>query len=124
MKLSQVIVFAKDVRRMRDFYTRALELTVIEETEAADLVRLDAGGPVIFLHAIPEAVARGIVIDDPPRARADNPIKLTFHTSDVGAARARLIEAGAQMSEPRCFDAIEICDGVDPEGNVFQISNR
>ena len=40
---------------------------------------------------------------------------------DVAAARARLIAHGAVMHEPRPWGA---CDGVDPEGNVFQITGR
>jgi hypothetical protein len=41
-----------------------------------------------------------------------------FEVADLSQARAHLIAHGAVMFEPRRRGA---CDGLDPEGNVFQI---
>ncbi len=109
MKLSQVMLFAKDMPRTRTFYRD---------------VSFDAGGCFMALHAIPAAIAKDIEITQPPRARSDTPIKFTFFADDVDAARGRLIAHGAEMLEVRRFGALSLCDGLDPEGNVFQISNR
>ena len=124
MKLNQVMVFAKDMPRMRTFYRDVIGLVPVDETEADQWLRFDAGGCFLALHAIPAAIAKDIEITQPPQARSDTPIKLTFHADDVDAARARLIAHGAQMLEVRRFGSLSLCDGLDPEGNVFQISNR
>ncbi|HEY2512029.1 MAG TPA: VOC family protein [Polyangiaceae bacterium] len=124
MKLAQAILFAKDVSRLRAFYEGVLGLTVIEATPAGDWVRLDAGGANLALHAIPKGVAKKIAITDPPRAREQNPIKLAFHADDPEAERARLVAQGVTMREVRRFAAVVYCDGLDPEGNVFQVTNR
>jgi catechol 2,3-dioxygenase-like lactoylglutathione lyase family enzyme len=112
MKLARAIVFVKDAARMTAFYRDGLGLAV--HLCEGDWVELDG----VALHAIPDAIAAGITIEDPPRAREDTPIKLVFAAHDLGAARAHLIAAGAQMGEIKPWGA---CDGVDPEGNVFQI---
>ncbi len=118
MRLQRVIVFVKDLPRMTAFYVDGVGLRVVPGSAADGWVELDAGGATLALHAIPAAIAARITIGDPPAAREDTPIKLVFAVDDLDAARARLAAHGAVMSEPRSWPA---CDGVDPEGNVFQI---
>lgn len=118
MKLRQAMIFAKDMDRMTAFYRDGLGLREIPETRQEGWVELDAGGATLALHVIPEAIARDIEITDPPQARSDTPIKLVFETPDPTAARAHLVSLGAVMNEPRRGGS---CDGLDPEGNVFQI---
>jgi predicted enzyme related to lactoylglutathione lyase len=122
MKLGQVMVFAKDLDRMRRFYESGFGLTAITE-EADGWVRFATGGASFALHAIPVDIARGIAIAEPPAPRADTAIKFTFHVDDVDAVRAHLAAHGAVMREPRTWGGRTFCDGVDPEGNVFQIAN-
>ena len=114
MRLAQVIVFGNDLLRMKAFYGQALGLSVLEEGDG--FIRLEAGGCVLMLHAIRE----------PPSAkpREDTFIKLAFHTDDVAATRDALIGLGARMYDPHHFGTVTFCDGVDPEGNVFQITTR
>jgi predicted enzyme related to lactoylglutathione lyase len=124
MMLSCAILFAKDIARLRAFYSDALRLVVCEAAPAGDWVRFEAGGASLALHAIPASIAAGVLIDDPPRARESTPIKLAFHADDPEAERARLVASGATMREVHRFGDLVFCDGVDPEGNVFQITNR
>jgi catechol 2,3-dioxygenase-like lactoylglutathione lyase family enzyme len=124
MNLSCAILFAKDVALLRTFYCDALGLTVREATPDGDWVQLDAGGAGLELHAIPAGIAEGIVLDDPPRARESTPIKLAFRADDPEEERARLVASGVRMREIRRFGELVLCDGLDPEGNVFQITNR
>jgi catechol 2,3-dioxygenase-like lactoylglutathione lyase family enzyme len=124
MKLSHAIVFAKSVQRLRAFYEGTLGLAVIEATPEGDWVVLDAGGARLALHAIPPPYADAVVIEDPPRVREATPIKLAFHADDPEAERARLVAMGVSVRPARRFAGMVICDGVDPEGNVFQITNR
>jgi hypothetical protein len=43
--------------------------------------------------------------------------RLVFTVDDVSLARGPLVAQGATMQEPKAWG----CDGVDPEGHVFQI---
>jgi catechol 2,3-dioxygenase-like lactoylglutathione lyase family enzyme len=118
MKLRQAMIFAKDMERMTAFYRDGLGLREIIESRQDGWVEFDAGGALLALHAIPAHIAQGIRIESPPDAREDTAIKLVFEAPDVAAARAHLISHGAIMFEPRAWGG---CDGLDPEGNVFQV---
>ena len=120
MRLARAILFTKDFQGMLAFYRDLLGLTVVGRQESPGWVELDAGGTRLALHAIPDEIARRITLESPARAREETPIKLVFVVSDVGAERARLISLGVRMSEVRAWGG---CDGVDPEGNVFQIAS-
>ena len=50
--------------------------------------------------------------------------KIVFFASDVEEARDRLIARGAKLGPVKASGDLRLCDGRDPEGNVFQISNR
>jgi catechol 2,3-dioxygenase-like lactoylglutathione lyase family enzyme len=121
MDLRRAILFAKDMDRMTAFYRDGLGLRLIPETREDGWVEFDAGGVMLALHAIPAAIAETIEITTPPQAREATPIKLVFEVDDIGAARAHLISHGAVMFEPRSWGG---CDGLDPEGNVFQIVGK
>ena len=118
MKLQRAILFAKDMKRMTAFYRDALGLRPLPEKSSEGWVEFEAGGAGLALHAIPDQIAQGIEILNPPRAREETPIKLVFQVDDLEAARAHLTAQGATMFKPRARSS---CDGVDPEGNVFQI---
>jgi catechol 2,3-dioxygenase-like lactoylglutathione lyase family enzyme len=118
MELARAILFVKDLGRMTAFYRDTLGLTVA--SDSAGWVELSAGAVSLGLHAIPASIAAGIVIETPPRVREEYPIKLSFAVADVAAERTRLVAAGVLMREPRPWG----CDGVDPEGNVFQLIAR
>ncbi len=119
IQLRRVILFAKDMDLMIGFYCRTLGLSLVPGTASPTWAELGAGGAALALHAIPAEVAKSITITSPPRAREETPIKLVFAVQDVEAERTRLVAAGVPMSEMRAWGA---CDGVDPEGNVFQIT--
>src|SRR5262245_50658741 len=110
MRLAQSILFVVDVPRMHAFYEGILGLPVLDAT--AGFVRLDAGGCVLALHAIPPAVA--VHVAAPPVAREDGCIKLAFHTDDIDATRRALVDAGVTMREVRRFGDVALCDGIDP----------
>jgi catechol 2,3-dioxygenase-like lactoylglutathione lyase family enzyme len=118
VKLCQVIVFVKDLPTMQAFYRDVLGLAPIDEDP--QFARYDAGAAVVALHPLPPEIAG----NDPFARREDSWIKVTFHADDVDAERARLVAAGVTMDEIHRWGAIAYCDGVDPEGNVFQISTR
>lgn len=118
MRMAQTILFVDDVARMQAFYQGTLGLPVISAEPG--WVELDAGGVVFALHAIRPARQ----LPDPPPERVDSPIKLCFHVDDVAATRATLVAAGIRMREVHQYSGVTFCDGIDPEGNVFQITTR
>jgi len=111
-RLARVILFAKDIASLAQFYA------------SPEFISFDAGGCHLCLHQIPERHAREIRIDDPPRPRESTPLKVAFFADDVDARRAELIARGAHMGNVQRVGPLALCDGIDPEGNVFQISNR
>lgn len=114
MHLTQAILFVDDVPRAVVFYRDLLGLRVISEEPG--WVRLGGGGAVLALHAIPHRSAASAP------ARVSSPHKLCFHSDDVDSERARLIAAGVAMRDVHRYSEVTFCDGVDPEGNVFQIT--
>ncbi|HEU4584089.1 MAG TPA: VOC family protein [Polyangiaceae bacterium] len=122
-KLHRVILFAKDLKRMLEFYHDALGLPLLSAPGEAGWAELDAGGSVLALHAIPPRIARDISITTPPRAREETPLKLVFAVDDVAALRRHLSTRGGIMFEAKASSsaAASSCEGLDPEGNVFQI---
>jgi len=116
--MAQTIVFVEDVERMQAFYQATLGLPVI--TAEPGWVQLDAGGVIFALHAIKP----GPKLPEPPPERVDSCIKLCFHVDDVDTARAALVGSGVRMREVHRYAGVAFCDGIDPEGNVFQITTR
>lgn len=82
----------------------------------------DLNGGRFALHAIPEEYAREIKIASPPQTRDRNPLKAIFAVENVFSERARLEAMGVTILQPPWQNPAESCDGVDPEGNVFQIT--
>ena len=117
MRLTCAILFAKDIHRLTAFYER-LGLEAIEATRATNWVEFAAGSTTFALHAIPDEIAAGIEIADPPVLREETPIKLVFSVDDVDAECARLAAAGIQLTR-RPWG---VAEGADPEGNIFQVS--
>jgi catechol 2,3-dioxygenase-like lactoylglutathione lyase family enzyme len=118
------MLYAKDLKRMVAFYRDALGFGVIPSRYDPDeFVVLDAGSAQLCLHQIPEVIARNIDIGDPPEPRSRVPVKIMFVIEDVEGTRERLMARGVQMGSLQSFPPLIYCDGNDPEGNIFQITN-
>jgi predicted enzyme related to lactoylglutathione lyase len=121
VQLTRVIIFAKDLEVMRQFYCEKMGLLPIPGSEQPSWIECDAGQTRVALHAIPASIAEGISLANPIEPREDNPVKLVFAVKDVEAERSRLVAQGVTMFETKPWGA---CDGLDPEGNVFQIAKE
>ena len=119
MHLTCTVLFVSDMARMIAFYRDGLGLHYRAERSSETWAEFDAGGVTLGLHSIPSEIAQRVEISTPPEARSDTPIKLVFGAPDLEAARAHLIAHGAVMFEVTTWGT---CDGLDPEGNVFQIA--
>ncbi len=117
MQVAQIVLFTRDVPRLQAFYGGILDMPVISAEQG--WVRLDAG-VVLALHAIPAHIP----LEPDDRERSDVPVKICFYVDDVAEVRAKLLAANVAMRELRSYAGIDFCDGLDPDGNVFQITGR
>lgn len=125
LRIARVILFAKDMDKMVSFYGSVLGLPRVETPDdSADFVSFEAGAVQLALHSIPEKYARGIEIADPPIAREGTPLKVAFGVDNVAQVRRELESRGATLGPVHESGALHLCDGTDPEGNIFQLSNR
>jgi catechol 2,3-dioxygenase-like lactoylglutathione lyase family enzyme len=120
VRLGQLILFTGDVDRLATFYRDVLGLRVLETSTGWCV--LDAGGVKLALHGIPKQVAGEVA--DPPVKREDSYWKPTFLVDDLDATLAHLAAHGVAMSPPRTFGPRSFSDGMDPDGNVFQIAKH
>lgn len=110
MKLAirRVMLFVKNLDEVADFYESKLGLKIVSREKG--FVDLDAGAVRLALHS-----------GTPKAGRT----KLCFYAADVSAARAELVSKGVKMGvDPGPGAGLKLCDGKDPAGNVFQLSNR
>lgn len=73
---SSAAIYAKDLRRVAEFYRRTLSLAVLE-TDPGFLALGGEGFEVVVVQ-IPERIAQDIHIAAPPIPREETPIKLSF----------------------------------------------
>jgi|SRR5580658_5996932 hypothetical protein len=73
---------------------------------------------------IPKEIAERIEIEEPPARRSTTPIKLVFFIENLEAARTAARSLGGALNPSGgewLFEGDRVCDGSDPEGNVFQL---
>ncbi|MBA2479213.1 MAG: VOC family protein [Planctomycetes bacterium] len=75
-------------------------------------IELDAGGFCLALHGGSKGSSKRVWP------------KMQIRVEDVEAYRARLIARGIEMSKVHKWKTLEWSEGKDPEGNIFQVSNR
>lgn len=116
-QLRRVIVFVSDVEGCAAFYEAAFGLQRVEASYIkGEFLEVDGGGCKLAFHK-----ARGV---KGKTGSTSDPHKIVFYAKDVARAREELVARGAAMREVKEFGELRLCDGVDPEGHVFQISNR
>ena len=116
--MTRLILYVRDVPGLRAFYQSHFDLPLIEDT-GDDWAVLKAGAIEIALHRVGEPCR------DLPRSGETSNAKLVF-TVEAGLPelRDRLVAAGVMMRPLKRFDGYPqlMCDGEDPEGNVFQLA--
>ncbi len=122
LNLDTIILFVQDVDSLKHFYTSILKLEVIEEIPS-EWVLLNAGNAKIGLHK-----AGGQRTKNNEDARwSENNTKIVFEINeDVNKVREWLLTQHIVMKEIKSFENYDywLCDGQDPEGNVFQLKQR
>jgi predicted enzyme related to lactoylglutathione lyase len=124
LELGGVLLFVKDFERMVAFYRDVVGLAEVPTQYPGEYQSFDTGSARLSLHALPEQYATDTIIEEPPRIRDTVPAKFIFRVADVEGQVAQLREKGVITRDAVRFDALVLCDVIDPEGNVFQLSNR
>ncbi len=109
LSIKRVIIFTQRMDEMAKFYRDVIGLK--QMTDEADWKEFQAGGCNLALHKGTSAIG-------------SRPPKLVFYVRDVAAARIELMGRGASMGKVKSGNGPDMCDGRDPDGNPFQISNR
>jgi len=120
-RLSTIILYVKNVQLLKDFYEKNFNLKVIEEDPVWAL--LDAGGLYIGLHTIGDQYLEKLEAD----YTFYNNTKLVFEIDiDIESARNELISKNVTMRDIKTIENYPfwLCDGTDPEGNVFQLKSK
>jgi predicted enzyme related to lactoylglutathione lyase len=116
------ILYAKDFGRLVEFYA---SVAGIEPQGVEKGFATFGSGPAQFVIVrIPKRIADTIDIDTPPQPREDAALKLVFAVEDIAHARDRAAELGGAinaMEREWEFEGAGVCDGHDPEGNIFQL---
>lgn len=116
------VLYARDLDRVAAFY--AAVLGVDPPARDGRHVVLRAGDVQLVVLAVPEPLAREIVVADPPVRRTETPIKLMIPVDSIARVRDVAGRLGGVVDPPRhewTFQGDRVCDGHDPEGNVFQL---
>lgn len=120
VSLSTLILYVQDVKNLKEFYTENFGLQIIEED--LNWVLLNAGGVSIGLHTMGlEYRGKANAVES-----SQNNAKMVFEIDvDIQIARNNLISKNIRMREVKTFEEYDfwLCDGLDPEGNVFQLKS-
>jgi predicted enzyme related to lactoylglutathione lyase len=104
------------------FYEQVVGMHTVNT--ASDHVVLEIGSFHLTVHQIPEHYAKNIVITSPPAVRENGATKLSFRVDSIPRSRQAAAESGGLVFGPEREwrnNETTICDGYDPDGNVFQL---
>ena len=119
VSLNRIILYVRNVQVLTTFYRDAFGLPVVEEIEDEWAV-LRAGQCELALHRVGRAFR-----SDPRSPGSSSNAKLVMAVdADLTALRQKLIANGVAMGEITSYAGFTgpLCDGTDPEGNVFQLA--
>lgn len=102
-----------DVQASAAFYEKAFGFArVPSDYGDSEWLELETGGARIAFHR-----AHG-------EGSSSGDVKLVFRSENVAATVAELSARGVKMGKVKTFGDLVMCDGTDPDGHRFQISNR
>jgi catechol-2,3-dioxygenase len=117
--LSRIILYVQDVGLLTRFYRDILGLPVVQEIGDEWVVfRPD------FCELALHRVGRPYRVADAGSWKVETNVKLVLVvTREIAELRAELISKGVPMREVKSYPGFPgpLCDGEDPEGNIFQL---
>lgn len=113
------VIFTTEMLRLADFYARIIGLNHMHVGD--DHIVLEGDGFRLTLHKIPGASGHST----PPRVREAAAIKPTFPVASIAEARRQAPDLGGAIygaDKEWRWDGTLCCDGHDPDGNVFLLT--
>jgi catechol-2,3-dioxygenase len=117
--LSRIILYVQDVGLLTRFYRDILGLPVVQEI-GDEWVIFRPGSCELALHR----VDRPYRVADAGSWTVETNVKLVLVVArEIAELRAELISKGVPMREVKSYPGFPgpLCDGEDPEGNIFQL---
>ncbi len=113
--MARVLYFVHNIQSVTAFYRDVLELKPIFDPKTAptEWIEFNAGAVRIALQ---------LAFD--PSGVASTHGKVVFRVDDVEKTREELVGRGAELSDVTTSGDEHYCEGKDPEGNGFRISDR
>jgi catechol 2,3-dioxygenase-like lactoylglutathione lyase family enzyme len=119
---AELVIYVRRLDPMHVFYAGCLGLVVVERDETTAM--LENEGWTLHLVTVPAPLAATIELSDPPRRRAETPLKPVFEVVEIEALRRPIARLGGTLDPPergRSFGGALRLDALDPEGNVIQL---
>jgi catechol 2,3-dioxygenase-like lactoylglutathione lyase family enzyme len=119
---AELVIYAQRLEPMCAFYNRCVGLTLVAKDDTTAMLQNE--GWTLHLVTVPTAVVATIELSDPPRRRAETPLKPVFEVALIEPLRGRIAELGGELDPPECgrlFGGALRLDALDPEGNVIQL---
>ena len=120
--LNSIILFVQNTDKLKIFYMDVLGLELVEEIPS-QWVLLKAGTSTLGLHRIGEGYEPAPGTD----FKAESNTKIVFEIEDhLFSQREMLSGQQVNIGTVKTFDNYDywLCDGEDPEGNVFQLKQK
>lgn len=120
--LDTIIFYVQNVERLKSFYISLFNFKLVEEYESSWAL-LEAGNCKVGLHKIGDKYwdeSKGTF-------KFDSNAKIVFEIDqDLNEVRTHFVNQNVAMREIKTFDNYDywLCDGEDPEGNVFQLKQK
>jgi catechol 2,3-dioxygenase-like lactoylglutathione lyase family enzyme len=120
VSLNRIILYVRNVEVLATFYRDAFGLPVVEEI-ANEWAVLRAGRCELALHRVGKAFRH---LDASSSGSGSNAKLVLAVDADLTALREKLLANGVPMGEIKSYAGFTgpLCDGTDPEGNVFQLA--
>ena len=118
--LNRVILYVQNVDRLATFYQQVFGFPLVEEIKGEWAV-LDAGPCQLALHRVGHAYR----VADADSWQVESNAKLVMTVDrPLADLHAELIAKGVPMGKIKSYPPLtgRLCDGKDPEGNVFQLA--
>lgn len=115
LQILKVILYVQDMDAQVRFYRDVLGLAVKNPQGISNFsdqywVEMETGACTLVLHGGGQ------------RRLGEDAPKVAFAVSDLAAVREQLMQRGARLGPIRSpAPDVQVCDGVDPEGNHFSL---
>lgn len=119
----RAVLFARNLDQMAPFYSKALGMTCGASDESHAVLK--RSGFELIVHQIPQHIADGIEIGEPPVRRVSGAVRLDYPVENVDTSRTHAKSLGGNIDEAPPSWAERGANfylGFDPEGNVFGVS--